>query len=156
MTPFLDRALTLIVVCTLAGFLAGAQGKEFSPVAEDPALLTSLYSNYQQHYQEELRNLPSRNKKDFQDLYAERWKNIKEKFDKQEIYMAVFAQGYLDALAAEIVKANPSLKEYPFHCYFSRSYIPNASYIGEGIILFDMGLFDRLDNESQAVFILCH
>ena len=156
MHPFLPRPVILAILCTFFDLLAGAQGKEFSPVTEDAALLSSLYNNYQQHYEAELRNLPSRNKKDFQDLYGDRWKNIKEKFDKQEIYTAVFAQGYLDALAAEIVKANPSLKEYPFHCYFSRSYIPNASYIGEGIILFNMGLFDRLDNESQAVFILCH
>ncbi len=62
----------------------------------------------------------------------------------------------MDALVAEIVKANPLLQKQNFNCYFSRSGVPNAVYIGEGIILFNMGLFKRLDNESQAVFILCH
>ena len=95
-------------------------------------------------------------KKDYEELYADRWKNIKEKFDNQEIYTSAVAEDYLNALTEVIVKANPSLKDHPFHCYFSRSSDPNAAYIGEGIILFDMGLFDQLHNESEAAFILCH
>jgi hypothetical protein len=31
-----------------------------------------------------------------------------------------------------------------------RPHILNASYMGEGIILFNMGLFERLTDESQA------
>ena len=143
----------LSVVCH---FSATAQLKDFSPASPDSALLRGLYANYQQHYKAEVDQLPSTNKKDFQELYADRWKNIKEKFDKKEIYTYPAAQAYLDALVAEIVKANPGLTATPFHCYFSRSYIPNASYIGEGIILFNMGLFDRLANESEAAFVLCH
>ena len=62
----------------------------------------------------------------------------------------------MDGLVAEIVKTNPLLQKQNFNCYFSRSGVPNAGYIGEGIILFNMGLFKRLDNESQAAFVLCH
>ena len=144
-----------------AGFLliclsSMAQVGDFAPVAEDSSRLIGLEGKYQQRYKEELGTLPSRNRKDFLDVYAKRWENIKAKFDNQEIYTSSFAQQYLDALVAEIEKANPSLREHPVACYFSRSDIPNASYIGEGIILFNMGLFDRLDNESQAAFVLCH
>jgi hypothetical protein len=81
---------------------------------------------------------------------------VKEKFDNQEIYTSSFAQEYLDALVAEIEKANPGLRDLPLHFYFSRSGVPNASYIGEGIILFNMGLFQRLDNESQVAYVLGH
>jgi Zn-dependent protease with chaperone function len=133
-----------------------AQHADFAPVAEDSSGLISLEGKYQQRYKEELASLPSRNRKDFLDAYARRWENVKSKFDRQEIYTSPAAQQYLDALVAEIEKANPSLREHPFSCYFSRSDIPNASYIGEGIILFNMGLFDRLDDESQAAFVLCH
>ena len=136
--------------------IARSQTPDFSPARQDSVLLSKLCTNYQQHYQEELSQLPSTNKKDFQEIYGDRWKNIKEKFDKKEIYTDADAQKYLDALVSEVVKANPGLAATPFHCYFSRSYVPNASYIGEGIILFNMGLFDRLANESEAAFILCH
>jgi Zn-dependent protease with chaperone function len=134
----------------------GAGAQDFVPVKEDGAVLTNLAGVYQQRYKEESDRLPALNKKDFQEIYDERWKNIKEKFDKQEIYTSTAAQEYLDALVAQIVRANPVLKDHPFHCYFSRTYVPNAAYIGEGIILFNMGLFYRLTNESQAAFILCH
>ena len=133
-----------------------AQGGDFSPAAADMALLSHLSITYQQQYKDELGQLPAKNRKDLLDLYNERWENIKEKFDKQEIYTSPAVQEYLDALVAEIVKANPILRDHPFHCYFSRSGVPNASYIGEGIILFNMGLFQRLDNESQVGWILCH
>jgi Zn-dependent protease with chaperone function len=132
------------------------QGTTFTPVKEDESLLTSLSGKYEQQYKEELEKLPAQNKKDLVEVYGDRWKNVKEKFDKQEIYTSSSAQDYLDALVAEIVRSNPALKNRVFRCYFSRSWIPNASYIGEGIILFNMGLFYRLDNESQAAFVLCH
>lgn len=90
------------------------------------------------------------------EVYKLRWENIKEKFDNKEIYTSQFAQQYLDAIVAEVVKGNPVLQRQDFNCYFSRLSAPNASYIGEGVILFNMGLFSKLDNESQAAFVLCH
>jgi len=149
----LTFSLLFFAGCSL---VARSQTRDFFPAPQDTVLLSKLCTNYQQHYKEELNQLPSTNKKDFQEIYGDRWKNIKEKFDKREIYTDADAQKYLDALAGEVVRANPGLAATPFHCYFSRSYIPNASYIGEGIILFNMGLFDRLANESEAAFILCH
>ena len=135
---------------------AVAASSEFAPAPADESLLSKLCSGYQLNYKEELTRLPSANRKDYQDIYDERWKSIKERFDKKEIYTDPAAQAYLDALVAAIVNSNPALKATPFHCYFSRTYVPNAEYIGEGIILFNMGLFDHLSDESQVVYILCH
>jgi Zn-dependent protease with chaperone function len=103
-----------------------------------------------------LTGLPSTDKADYEKIYKERWTYIKEKFDKKEIYTNSAAQKYLDAIVQEIVQANPTLKGQSFQTYFSRSGIPNASYIGEGIILINMGLFHRLENESQAAFVISH
>ncbi|HXB08785.1 MAG TPA: M48 family metalloprotease [Puia sp.] len=133
-----------------------AQAPVFSPVAPDAGMLGSLHSQYELRYKDESDHLPSQYKKDYQQCYGERWKNIEEKFTNREIYTATDAQAYLDKLVAGIVNNNPVLNGHSFRCYFSRSAIPNASYIGEGIILFNMGLFYRLSDESQAIFILCH
>ncbi|HEV8084362.1 MAG TPA: M48 family metallopeptidase [Chitinophagaceae bacterium] len=133
-----------------------AQSEIFTPASENIEQLKSLLASFQQHYQAEIAALPLENKKDLLDKYKDRWENIKEKIDSKEIYTSEPAQKYLDDLVAEIVKANPLLQSKNFHCYFSRSGIPNASYIGEGIILFNMGLFSKLNNESQAAFVLCH
>ena len=128
----------------------------FLPATEDAILLKALTVKYEGQYKADLSSLPKENRKDFEEVYRQRWDNIKSVLDKKEIYTSASAQQYLDALVAEIVKANPLLQKQNFTCYFSRSGIPNAAYIGEGIILFNMGLFKRLDNESQAAFILCH
>ena len=133
-----------------------AQEKGFIPYPEDSVLLAGLSEQYQQQYKQECDSLPSLYRKDYLKVYDERWKSIKDVFDQREMYTSAVAQRYLDALVGEIVRDNPTLQGLRFRCYFSRTYIPNASYIGEGIILFNMGLFDRLTDESQAVFVLCH
>lgn len=159
--PVPHRYTWLLTLLTFFGSMAcclpaRAQENEFIPNTENVTLLAGLLDQYELQHKNELDQLPSTNRKDYVEIYNERWKGIREKFDKQEIYTAVDAQDYLDKMAGVIVKGNPELLNHPFHCYFSRSYVPNAAYIGEGIILFNMGLFERLTDESQVAFVLCH
>lgn len=149
-------AILCFIVCVVCCTGVRAQDKDFTPAGENPALLAKLLTQYQDHFKEHLSQLPSGDKKDYVEIYSDRWKDIQARFDKQEIWTATDAQEYLDKMVNVVVKGNPQLRDYPFHCYFSRSSVPNAAYIGEGIILFNMGLFDRLSDESQAAFILCH
>jgi len=146
----------IIILLLSIPFFAFSQRKEFAPVIQDSIALHTLLVNYQQQFDQDLVNLPAINKKDLSEVYRLRWKSIEEKFDKQEIFLSASAQSYLNQIVSEIRKSNPSISKTEFSCYFSRSYIPNASYIGEGLILFNMGLFQRLDNESELAFILCH
>ena len=147
---------TLLILCLGATALATRAQTIFTPSAENTAFLTEQVERYEKNYKDRLSSLPSEYKKDYQDIYTVRWKLIREKFDEKEVYTNPAAQQYLDGLVNEIVKANPVLKGKSFSCYFSRSATPNASYLGEGIILFNMGLFKRLANESQAAFVICH
>ena len=146
----------LILFCLFACLSLSAQVKDFYPAAQDDAYLSKLAAKLQAQYKANLNRLPSQNKQDLIEAYQLRWENIKEKFDKKEIYTSKMAQEYLDHLVAAIKQGNPVLANMELNCYFSRSDVPNAAYIGEGIILFNMGLFSRLDNESEAVFVLCH
>ena len=136
-------------------FAMVAEAQVFSPAVEDSAKLVRLLEKYQQQYQVQVSQLPSQYKKDLVDVYQQRWKNIRQKFENNELYTDAAAQEYLNRLVAIIRLGNPGLPA-DFACYFSRSAVPNAEYIGEGIILFNMGLFERLDNEGQAAFVLCH
>jgi Zn-dependent protease with chaperone function len=145
-----------LFLCTAAFVIAGQAQSVFMPASENTVFLEQEIGRYEKIYKERLATLPSTNKKDYQDIYTLRWKFIREKFDEKEIYTDPAAQQYLDALVSEIVKANPVLKSKSFSCFFSRSATPNASYLGESIIVFNMGLFKRLSNESQAAFVICH
>lgn len=137
-------------------FLAYGQQPFFTPATENAILYSNLLSESEKSFKDILTAIPSKGKKDYEEIYRSRWEGIKEVIDKREIYLADSARLYLDMLVSEIKKANPALQQEQFRCFFSRSGIPNASYIGDGIILFNMGLFSRLNNESEAAFVLCH
>ncbi|NLR77392.1 M48 family metallopeptidase [Chitinophaga eiseniae] len=118
--------------------------------------LKHMEEQLEANYKAFLDQLPNDNKKAYLSVYNEQWESIKAKFDKREIYKTAYAQAYLDKLTKTIIDANPVLKSRPLQVCFSRSGVPNASYIGQGVILFNMGLFKSLDNESQVAFVLCH
>jgi len=155
-TSLFVRTLVLILFYLVIQYDPGYSQTIFSPEPKDEQFLKSLASKYEKQYKERVAALPSSNKKDFEEVYTLRWKLIKEIFEEQEVYTSTASRQYLDGLVQEIVKANPFLSSQSFTCFFSRSGTPNASYLGEGIILFNMGLFTRLENESQAAFVICH
>lgn len=148
---------TIFLFAFISGFhYSGLSQTIFTPAAENDVYLETLAQKYEKQYKARLTTLPSAHKKDYVDIYTIRWKLIKEKFSEKEVYTSTTAQQYLDGLVQEIVTANPILSRDSFSCFFSRLGTPNASYLGEGIILFNMGLFKRLKNESQVVFVICH
>ncbi len=148
---FLITAIICINFCTVF-----AQQAIFAPAIQNEAQLKIISASLEKTYQQDIALLPSENKKELEKIYKQRWDNIQEKFDKKEIFTEARAQQYLEGIVAEIVIANPILHQKEIKCYFSRSGVPNAAYLGEGLILFNMGLFSRLTNESQAAFVLCH
>ncbi|MCK7554243.1 M48 family metalloprotease [Chitinophaga sedimenti] len=77
-------------------------------------------------------------------------------FDKREVYTDPAAMAYMDRLLGAILKANPQLDGSGIKGYFSRSFVPNAAYVGEGIFLFNLGLLEKMENESQVAFVICH
>src|ERR1700748_562372 len=127
-----NRRVLLLICFAFLVFSAAAQPGGFVPVREDSLLLVRMAEGYESQYKEELKLLPPDNRKDYEALYADRWKSIRERFTGKEIYTAPDAQAYLDALVGKIAAANPELQGRPLHCYFSRSSVPNAAYIGEG------------------------
>ncbi len=155
LSPCKTLILSLLLISTSRTSIA--QNAVFVPEEDNPDFFLSLSKQYEQVYKNELNTLPSVYKKDYEKVYEQRWKHITSKFNNKEIYSGKEAQQYLDALTGDIVRANPSLLQpNSFRCYFSRSGVPNASYIGQGIILFNMGLFEKLNNESEAAFIISH
>jgi Zn-dependent protease with chaperone function len=151
--PFHKILLFLFFISASASY---AQQAAFVPAPQNDAALKSLSADLEKRYLNDLAALPSENKKDLIKLYKERWENISTKLEKKEVFENASAQQFIDDMLKSIVLANPALKAKNISCYFSRSGVPNAAYLGEGLILFNMGLFSRLQNESEVAFVLCH
>jgi hypothetical protein len=146
----------LFPVLLLLSLHSFSQNGVFIPTTENTESLKTSLTAHELSFQATLKSLPKEFKKDFEETYTSRWKNIKEKFDLGEIYTSAPAQQYLDKIINEITNSNSLLKDKNFKAYFSRSGVPNASYMGEGVMLVNMGLFYRLGNESQLAFVICH
>jgi predicted Zn-dependent protease len=110
----------------------------------------------EKRYQQDILSLTGKNKKYLVELYKERFDMIRKMYDQKEIVAAGEPNAYLQSLYSEIVKSNPTLQQLEARVAFSRAWWPNASSMGEGTILFNIGLFHKLQNESQAAFVICH
>jgi Zn-dependent protease with chaperone function len=149
------RSLLCVYLFT-SSIAATAQSEVYKLGGSDAAALQSLSDKHENVFKQTIAALPSEHKKELLQLYKARWENAKQKFEQKKIYTSPAASAYLNQLVKEIVVNNPTLSNLPLNCYFSRSGNPNASYVGEGIILINMGLFNRLQNESQLAFVICH
>lgn len=128
----------------------------FAPFAADAALEKSLLEGVSTRYQQDVAGLSGEHKKYLADIYKERYELIRERFTEKEVLSDKGTQAYLQALVQEVLRGNPGLKADGLRIAFSRSFYANASSMGEGTILFNIGLFHRLDNEAQVAFVLCH
>ena len=152
----LRRLAYTALFAAISNGLSAQEVSQFSPAPEDGATLQTALKDAEQRYQQTLSSIQGNYKKEYTEIYKQRWENVKETFEKKEVYTNTKAQQYLQSIVDEIVKSNPQLAGKKFSCYFSRSGVPNASYIGEGVILFNMGLFHRMTDESQVAFTICH
>lgn len=155
-TPLFRVVLIPMFILLLFARQASSQNTAFIPAGDDLPVLQNLVTQFDNNYVQETAELPLKYRKEVEEMYKMRHDNIKAKFDKKEIYTSSIATSYLQKIIQEIVIGNALLSNKTLHCYFSKSDIPNASYLGERMIIFNMGLFKRLDNESQAAFIICH
>jgi Zn-dependent protease with chaperone function len=109
-----------------------------------------------QQYNEDVKGLTGENKKEVAEIYKSRYQEILDDIKNKDIVSASPANEYLQSILNKIIQKNPQLSGLKIRAAFARDYWPNASSIGEGTLLFNIGLFNRLQNESQVCFVLCH
>ncbi|MEJ7912563.1 MAG: M48 family metalloprotease [Chitinophagaceae bacterium] len=142
----------LLLFCNLSY----AQPGSLTPPTELTAAEKEILSTVTRRYQQDVAGLTGSYKKYIADFYKERYEMVQELLEEKEIIPAGEAHAYLNKIAGEILKYNPSIDKNALRILFSRSFVANAYSVGEGTILFHIGLFHRLSNESQVAFILSH
>lgn len=128
----------------------------YTPFKANATLEKDLLAGISHRYQQDVAALSGEHRKYLADIYKERYELVTKWVTKGEVLSDQGAQDYLQALVQEVLRGNPRLKAEGLRVAFSRSFYANASSMGEGTILFNIGLFHRLENEAQAAFVLCH
>jgi Zn-dependent protease with chaperone function len=128
----------------------------YVPVKNDSLYLAGIKKEIKQKYLKDSASITGENKKYIIELYHQRFNSLNERFTVNEFISTPEINNYLTSLVNEILKVNPELKTLGTRFLFSKAYWPNAYSTGEGTIVINIGLFTKLDNESQLVFALCH
>lgn len=151
----LTTVIFLILCCCISNAFCQNLTYYKSP-EDDAAKYKEWMAATEKRYNADVSGLSGKNKKYLEQLFKDRFENIKKMYDRKEIVTEAMANGYLQLLITEIIKSNQSLAALDTRVAFSRTWWPNASSMGEGTILFNIGLFYKLQNESQVAFVLCH
>ncbi|MBI3883976.1 MAG: M48 family metalloprotease [Sphingobacteriales bacterium] len=127
-----------------------------SPEKDNAVLLAPIRKEILKKYLEDSATVTGENKKYIIKYFRGLYDCLDDMFNKNEIISSVETNAYLIRLVKEIQNNNPALQKLGTRFLFSKVYWPNASSFGEGTIVFNIGMFTKLDNEAQVVFILCH
>ena len=147
--------LLILIFCNAIVALA-QQPIPFKPIKDDSIQLDVIKKAIRDNYLQDSSAASGENKKYFREFYKGRLDFINQMFTDKELIYTAETNKYLTGLVNEIFKNNPELNSLGTHFLFSRAYWPNAFSTGEGTIVFNIGLFIKLENESQVVFALCH
>ncbi|HVG13073.1 MAG TPA: M48 family metalloprotease [Flavisolibacter sp.] len=140
----------------LCSFAAGAQNVEYRPLPNDATADKALVTAVTKRFEKDVAALPPPNKKATAEIYRERFDLIVKRFQEGEVITNATTQAYFSRIVREVFRGNPNLDTTGLRIYFSRASDANASSLGEGTILFNIGLFHRLKNEAQAAFVVSH
>ena len=133
-----------------------AQTIAYKPLADDAAQLKAWDEILASQHKQLLSNLPNQYRPSFKKIYEDRYEGLKELTAKNRILTDSIANNYLQQMAQLIFSSNPEIAQEGYRIRFTRDDWPNAVSLGEGTIIFNIGLFTKLQNESQVAFVLCH
>jgi Zn-dependent protease with chaperone function len=148
--------LCLLLICGCLLTAPAQQRLLYQPQKDDSAYLAQLKVAIRKQFETDSSGLAGENKKYLQKFYRERYDAIRQMFTDGELVGLPQVNAYYNQLTQHILSSNPQLKLPPIRFVLNRAYWPNAACYGEGTIVFNAGLFTKLQNEAQVAFVLCH
>ncbi len=154
---FLPRKLIIILTLSCPAMLPQElSAQESLPFIHHEAAEETMLANFEKRHQWAIANLQDPYKKEITEQYQKRFEALGKIYRGKQLLTDTQATAYLQKLVDLILNANPKLKPLQPSIHFSRAWWPNAVSYGEGTIAFNISLFNRLQNEAQAAFVICH
>ncbi len=152
--PYVEAGCTPIIVCSSPPCFS--QTTSYKPLYDDVSQIKSWDEHTDAQHKKRLDTLRNYYKSDFKKIYETRYTDLKDLTAKNRIVTDSLANNYLQQLVKTIFNSNPGISSQGYRIRFTRDHWPNAASMGEGTIIFNIGLFTKLQNESQVAFVLCH
>jgi len=147
--------LFLLILLKYAGAFAQLEFNYF-PVKTEKINKTKYKESLLQKLKEDKQKIDSKYKKKLEKIYDEKFDYIVSNIDSSDFYFDDTINFYFQNILKNIQQANPILNKPEIKLYVSRATYPNSSCLGEGSLIFNIGLLRYLKNESQIAFIICH
>ena len=121
----------------------------------EPNDKATLFSTIKNNYQKTLNNIPQKDPT-YKSYFEGRHEFVVNSIDNGHFLFDQETQEYYENILEEIFNSNPNLPKEEIHLFQGRYPTPNASSLGDGNLILNIGLMAQLENESQLAFILCH
>ncbi len=148
-------ALMSILLCFHSECL-GQWETDYTPLPTKSARLDSISKAMKAQQEKRITGIDQKKQKLLYEAYSERFETTNEKIAKGHILTSPKIDQYLESILGDIFRANSGLPQNELRVLLARYPWPNASQLGEGTILLNIGLVTHLENESQLAFVLCH
>lgn len=151
--------LHFLITGILLFFIYGVPAQNYTSYTgfkDDSILLSAMQKSMLKKFVSDSLSVTGEYKKPIQKMYREQRDFLNDMFVHRLIVSSASANRYLDAIVNEIVNKNPALLAFNPRPMLLRDWSPNAFTTGDGTIVFNLGLFTKVSNESQLAFVLCH
>lgn len=87
--------------------------------------------------------------------YKGRYDYFKSSIEEGDFLINSDLEKYLVKILKEVLAANHNL-DPAIQLFVSRNTVPNAYSTGDGNIIFNIGLLNKMDNDAEIAFVMCH
>lgn len=102
-----------------------------------------------------LEGKPKEQKEYITSRYKNRFEYYKSSIEDGKFLIGGSIEKYLNTLLQQVLSANPSINP-KIQLFVSRSTVPNAYSTGDDNIIVNIGLLNKVQNDAEIVFVLCH
>jgi Zn-dependent protease with chaperone function len=103
----------------------------------------------------EISTRPKQQREYIASRFHNRYEFFKSSVEEGDFLLGGSIEMHLQEILNEVLRSYPS-RDTKIQLFISRSTVPNAYCTGDNNIIFNVGLLNKLDNDAEVAFVLCH
>lgn len=152
------KPLLLCFIVSIPFLSSGQTQYNYQPYSLTYPFPSNLIEKRQIQMRKDVKSLTLKGKplKHAKEIYQQRLEQLDDRGKEGEFLLDQILEPYCQRVLQHILDSNPDIPAQDIKLLISRSSVPNASCLGEGTIVLNLGLLSRLRSEEELAFTLCH